>query len=223
MARCLTSGRPFLDREVVPSNVLLIEEEGARHVLQEQFRRQAQALGVEGIDGRLRVMHRRRLRLDSDADLKALEAIIAEFGIKVVFMGPLSQLADIDDENKAAGFNGIARSLVDIVERTGTLFVLAHHRRKPDPNANRKLRPSEFFQSSRGSSALTAAMDVGLGLDREPESRSGRLHVMGRDVPTDTILVSFDPDTLLLSTDVREVQTPGRPATRDPHRSTPWR
>lgn len=206
---CAAAGRPFLGRKTAPCAALIVEEEGSAATLQERIGNIANALGVLDSNLPLYVVHRTRWRLDDQRHILEIEAAIVEHSIRLIVMGPLAQLADIDDENKAAGFNLVTRNLLDLASRTHVLVVLIHHRRKSDPKRQKRLSIREFFESSRGANALTAAMDVGLGLDRDPEVEAGELLVLARDAAPQRFQVRLDFATLAFT----EYQ--GQPTSRE--------
>jgi sugar phosphate isomerase/epimerase len=210
IALCVAAGVRFLGRDTQPCPVLLIEEEGSLEALQTRLRRVAAGRGLSEHDLPLYVIHRSRWRLDDPAHVAELQSFITNHGVGLVVMGPLAQLADVDDENRASGFNVVARNILDVAADTHTLFVLAHHRRKPDPKAARNLTVRQFFDTSRGTNALTAAMDVGLGLDRDPESEIGELLVLARDDAPSRIRLHFDSDHLTFDVDERPQPNPVR-------------
>ena len=206
LALCLCGGIPFLGFPVTSCNVLLVEEEGSVAALQSRMSVIASALGVRHSDLPLLVLHRCRWRLDDPQHIAAISDFISAHDIRVVVLGPLAQLADVEDENRAMGFNRVARNLADVATITHTLFVLIHHRRKPDARRAKRLSIKEFFDTSRGTNALTAAMDVGLGLDRDPESQAGELVVLSRDGAPARMSLRFDPDSLVFSRSTQPTQ-----------------
>lgn len=203
LALCTAAGIPFLGRATRQCPVLLVEEEGSEVMLQERLARVARSLGLEAADLPLHVLHRSRWRLDDPDHVGEMAAFIAEHGIGLVVMASLAQLANVEDENKASGMNLVARNLLDVAATTHSLFVVAHHRRKPDPRSHGSLSVRQFFDTSRGTNALTAAMDVGLGLERDPESSTGELLVLARDDAPSRIRLRFDADHLTFDIDER--------------------
>jgi AAA domain len=203
LALCTAAGIPFLGKATRQCPVLLVEEEGSEEMLQARVARVANGLGLGQVDLPLHVLHRSRWRLDDEADIRVIEDFVVEHSIGLVVMASLAQLANVEDENKASGFNLVARNLLDVAASTHTLFVVAHHRRKPDPRSHGSLSVRQFFDTSRGTNALTAAMDVGLGLDRDPESSTGELLVLARDNAPGRIPLLFDADHLTFGIDER--------------------
>ena len=110
MGLCISAGLDFLGMPTVPCPALLIEEEGSEPGLQHRLWLQSKALHVSA-DTPLHLMVCQRIRVDDPYDLAAIEREISTTGARVVLMGPLAQLSNVDDENKADGFNRIARTL----------------------------------------------------------------------------------------------------------------
>lgn len=195
---CIASGDvPFLGRKVFGGTVLLVEEEGTVRAMQDRVRRQAAKLGLlqRLADLPLHLAVRQRFRIDREADIAALEAEVERTGAGVVIIGPLAQIASFD-ENRSSEFNPIAQSLVDLVARRHVLIVLIHHRRKADTKSRRPRTIREFFDSTRGTNALTAALDTGIGLQRDPEEDNGVIHLLLRDSESERIHLEFDRHSL---------------------------
>lgn len=130
--------------------------------------------------------------------LAGLHALIVADDIGLVFLGPLAQTGNIEDENSAVAFNQIAQSLNQIITATGCTIVLIHHRKKPGQNDSYGAVDS-FFNTSRGSSALMAAVDMAIGLQRGREETHGKVFVMLRDAASWTGFYRFNSETLRVS------------------------
>jgi hypothetical protein len=208
LALSVAAGIPFLGCTTSQCASLLVEEEGSEAALQHRLTMIAGALGVREAAPPLHVLHRSRWRLDDPDHVAAIADYISLHRVGLVVLGPLAQLADVEEENRAAGFNLVARNLADVATATHTTFVLLHHRRKPDPRQRKALTVKGFFDTSRGTNALTAAMDVGLGLDRDPEASVGELLVERRDGAPNRLRIRFERDTLTFSADVQPVTGP---------------
>ena len=90
------------------------------------------------------------------------------------------------------------RTINGLATELGILLVLVHHRRKDAAGAGAP-NIRGFFASARGSSALVAAVDVGLGLLREQEDAHGWLYVLHRDEASFKEHFDFNPASLLLT------------------------
>jgi hypothetical protein len=193
---CVAGGVPFLGRAVTQTPVLIIEEEGAARVMQDRLRGQADALGVP-VDAPLYIAHRQRYRLDIPADVAALDELIAATGAGLVIIGPLAQVASIDENsNSADGMGPIVRTMTDLAARHRTLAALVHHLRKPAGASQAPKSVDEFFYRVRGADALVAGVDVALGLWREPDATDGTLYVLARDGENVRIPLLFDARSL---------------------------
>jgi hypothetical protein len=175
----IAAGKPFLGRATAPCATLYIEEEGSGWNLRDRRRRQAEALEVPGCP-RAHWLLRQQFRLDDEADVAALSAYVGHHEIKVVFIGPLAQVASLTDENAVAEMTKITRTLTQLATEHEALFVLLHHRRK-DGKDGAPTKIDDFFQTVRGSSALVGAVDVAIGLDRKPDEEHGKMFVLQRD------------------------------------------
>jgi AAA domain len=191
LAICLSSGKSWMDAAVVQCPVILIEEEGAKHSLQSRLARQVKQLGLIGVDLPLFVYHRTMLKLQEVGWIDALEKDIIATGAKVVLISSLAQVGGIEEENDQREFNAIHDALRGLIDRTHVLVIIAHHRRKPAKDGKSK-SVDAFFNSSRGSSALMAAVDLAFGLERGSEDPTGRMFYKGRDFPSHSWGVAFE-------------------------------
>jgi hypothetical protein len=203
MALCIATGQPFLGKETVQCPVLFIEEEGSARALHWRTGAQSESLGIDPRDSDipLYIYQRERFRLDDVESVRFLESEIVATGAKVVLMGPLAQLASVENENDAKEFNAIARTLVTLAVKHSVVFALAHHRRKDDSKKGPPNSITGVFASTRGSSALMAAVDGGIAILRDPEMPDGTLFVLQRDGEAYRIFVSFDKDGLIFKVD----------------------
>jgi hypothetical protein len=197
---CLTiaAGSEFLGRPTNQCATLLVEEEGAPRAHQARLQRHLMGLGIAESDLPFYLAVREQVRLDDPTVLDWLRGEVRKRNIKVVVIGPLSQVAALENENEAAGVNALMRTLNGLATELGILILIVHHRRKDAAGAGvPNIR--EFFASARGSSALVAAVDVGLGLTREQEDVHGWLYVLHRDEASFKEHFDFDPASLLVS------------------------
>jgi hypothetical protein len=191
IALSVVSGLPVMGRATVACPVLYVEEEGNPGAWQHRLRVMKRHLNVP--DGApAHIVHRQLVRLTKKEHLERLEQYIVEHRIGLVLIGPLSQSADIEDENKSGEINALMRRMNAIVGQTGCTIILIHHRNKTA--TGRGVRA--FFNSTRGSNSLTAALDCAIGLDRDVESSMGRLFLMMRDAAPAFEHYKFDFDTL---------------------------
>ena len=193
---CVAAGVPFLGRAVEQTPVLIIEEEGAARAMQDRLRGAMAALGVPA-DAPLHIAHRQRFRLDRADDVAEIDERIAATGAGLVIIGPLSQVAAIDENsNSADGMGPIVRTMTDLAARHRALVKLVHHLRKPVGSTLAPKSVDEFFYRVRGADALIAGVDVALGLWREPEASEGTLYVLARDGENARVPILFDARSL---------------------------
>lgn len=195
----VAGGVPFLGRSVAQAPTLLIEEEGAPRAHQYRVARQASSMGlINSADLPLHLMIRQQVRLDNREMLESVRQIIVERGVKLVVVGPLSQVADLEDENQAAEINSLMKVLTGLATELDILICLVHHRRKQDARNGRPTSIKAFFDSARGSSALVASVDVGLGVGRDPEDTEGWLFCLMRDEASFMTHYDFDARSLCI-------------------------
>ena len=205
----IASGTPFLGRATVQCPALYIEEEGPPGELRDRMRKQRAGLELTEIPDAYWLI-RESFRLDSEDDLALLSAQVEKHGIKVIFLGPLAQIAGMTSENDAAEMTKVTRTLTQLANEHQALFVLLHHRRK-DGEDGVPTKVSEFFQTVRGSNALIAAVDTAIGLAREPDSPDGRLFVMQRDGQSFASYYQLDFQTLLAGETVKPDNRAAKP------------
>jgi hypothetical protein len=199
MALSIAAGVPFLGRTVKQANVLLVEEEGSQRGFQKRLERQMLALALAGTDPPAHFLVRAQVRVDDATILDDLRAVIVRDNIRVLVVGPLSQIAQIEDENKAGEVNALCRTLNELATELRLAVVVIHHRRKGSAGQGAPKSISGFFESGRGSNALIAAMDVGIGLYREQEDGHAWLYALHRDAESFREYVAFDRDSLCFS------------------------
>jgi putative DNA primase/helicase len=107
----------------------------------------------------------------------------------LVILDNLSTLGSVDDENSAAGWDGLQATLLALKKR-GVAVVVVHHARKDG-------------QDFRGSSKLAATMDVVLGLERDAQRSVGearftlrwqKVRAGGRDLRESTVWLATGDD-----------------------------
>jgi hypothetical protein len=140
------------------------------------------------------------LKLQVHGWIAALEEEINQTGAKVVLISSLAQVGGIEEENEQKEFNAIHDALRQLIDRTHVLVIIAHHRRKPSRDSPPN-NVDAFFNSSRGSSALMAAVDVAFGILRGSEEPTGRMFYKGRDFPSRTWGIGFNVTSLTFDLD----------------------
>jgi AAA domain len=197
---CLASGKPWMDATVEQCPVIVVEEEGAEHSLQSRLDRQIRHYGLAGQDLPLHVYHRTMLKLQDGGWIDELEKEVNRTGAQVVLISSLAQVGGIEDENDQKEFNAIHDAMRQLIDRTHVLVIIAHHRRKPAKESPPG-SVDAFFNTSRGSTALMAAVDVAFGLLRGSEEPTGRMFYKGRDFPSRSWRIAFDKTSLTFDVD----------------------
>jgi hypothetical protein len=195
LALCVGAGIPFIGRQTRQTNVLLIEEEGSMAAYQRRLRRHVAELHLEGAEIRAHFLVREQVRLDDPATLLEIRRLIVELELGLVIVGPLSQVAQIEDENKSGEINSLVRDLNAVASEYEMMLLLVHHRRKGAAGQSAPSSVNGFFETARGSNALVAAIDSGIGLWREQEKSSARMYVLQRDSESFRAALDFDAQT----------------------------
>lgn len=215
MALCIALGVDFMGRPVKCAPTLFIEEEGAPRRHQDRMKRQGASLGALGLERvPFYTLIRQGFRLDVPLDVDELVVIARDTGAKAIFMGPLAQITAVEDENRPGEINEILRTLNRLATEVEAVFVLLHHRRKTQQGSGPPKSIAEFFNSTRGTNALTAAIDVGIGLQREQEEDTGWLYVLHRDERSFRAPYGFDGSSLLVHPAEPPEKTVKAPASR---------
>lgn len=178
LGAAIAQGEPFMERPTSQCNVLVLEQEGSREAWQARI---SKMFGGSVPDG-FYFRHRMVTNLQDLDQLAGLQAFITEHNTGIVLIGPLAQTGDLEDENKSTEINRICKNLNRVVTATGATIALIHHRKKPIQGQSYNSL-SAFFNTSRGSNALIAAVDFAIGLQREPENPLGKMFVLLRDGP----------------------------------------
>jgi hypothetical protein len=196
MAFSIAGGIAFLGRSVSRASVLLIEEEGSQRGFQKRLQSQMGALGLLFEPPPAHFLVRAQVRLDDRETLEEIRSLVRQNEIRVVIVGPLSQVAQIEDENKAGEVNALVRTINALATELDIAVVVIHHRRKGTVGHGPPTSISGFFETARGSNALVAAMDVGIGLYRNQEDDHAWMLVLHRDSESFREYLAFDPHQL---------------------------
>lgn len=179
LSLCIATGVPFMERATVQCPVMYIDEEGAAYKHRDRKFRQMSGLGLHGDLPDVYWRIREGVRIDDPSWLADLEDDIRDYGLKVVILGPLAQLAVLRDESSSAEMGKVTRVLNRLSADHDILVILIHHSKKPSINDGTGI--SAALNSSRGSSALPGAVDTAIIIDRKLEELTGRLIVIERD------------------------------------------
>ena len=150
LAVAVAQGRPFLGYPTKQGCVLILAvEEHARDV-----RMRLERFGLSQNDPLY--VHAGRL---SSLDLPSIRSFVKEQGVTLLLLDTLSRFWDIKDENDNAEVTRRVSPFLDLAHETNAAVVLIHHERKSGGEDGRGIR---------GGSALFAAVDQALLLDRRP-------------------------------------------------------
>jgi hypothetical protein len=197
---------------------VFIEYEGSRAALQRRAATMAAQTGALSPSQpvALTLIHRPKAKIDTDEGEAWLLAQCE--GKALCVIGPVSKACAMDKENDAKEWQRLADRLQRIVDATGCTLLLIHHTRKPDRQMGPPSRVSEFFASARGSNAYMGAVDIALGVLRDPESSEGVLFFLERDGASGRLPYDFDVKSLHIWPSTRKL---GKATVAD--KVAPWR
>jgi hypothetical protein len=165
LAVSVAAGTPCLRRFPVPRSgrVLLYAAEDALHIVRRRLEGICVASGHALADVDVQVITAPTVRLDLDADRKALDATIAKLQPRLLVLDPFVRLHRID-ENASGEVAPLLAYLRELQRRHGVAVIVVHHARK---GAGR-IRAG---QALRGSSEFHAWGDSNLYLRRDGDLR----------------------------------------------------
>lgn len=156
LAVCVASGKQWLNFDVTPCKVLIVDEESGE-------RRLADRLGsiirgeLDGDNVPVNSVSLAQFNLrDNPNDLNALIILISETGAKLVIIDALADIMLGGDENAVKDTQPVFAGLRYASEVTGASFIVIHHSNK--------------LGGYRGSSAIAGAIDSMLLIQSKPES-----------------------------------------------------
>ena len=169
LAVSVAAGAPCLRRFSVPrrGRVLLYAAEDALHIVRRRLEGISSAAGMVLGDLDIQVITAPTLRLDLEADRKALEATVAALAPRLLVLDPFVRLHRID-ENASGEVAPLLAYLRELQRRHGVAVAVVHHAKK---GAGRV----RAGQALRGSSEFHAWGDSNLYLRRNGELRDGEL------------------------------------------------
>jgi hypothetical protein len=159
---CRALGLPWLGFETTPGVTLYFNAEIPDHALQARLRLmkpEGEALPDEG----LAFVTARGLHVDTTDGRQTVRHLIEQARPDLVVFDPLARFVS-GDENSSRDAGRLVAGLDELVQAFGVAFVLVDHLAKPAPGDAR-----EGGLKLRGSSALFAAADSILMLDRESD------------------------------------------------------
>lgn len=173
-------GAMWLGSRVQQATPWLIEEEGTRHGWKLRMRKLTALFPTFDREQHLiRWSLRRGFDLMERDSLRFLVRGILRDGIDLVIAGPISMVTSIEDENASGEWKRLGRILQRLCAKTGVTIVVIHHSRKPDDRKPKTVR--NFFNTARGSNALTGMVDSAIGIEKEEEDDHGHIWTMQRE------------------------------------------
>jgi hypothetical protein len=163
MAVAVATGRPCLRHFPVPraGRVLLFAAEDALHVVRQRLEGICRAAGTALADIDVQVITAPSVRLDLEADRKALADTVTELQPRLLVLDPFVRLHRVD-ENVSGEVAPLLAFLRELQRRHHLAVLLVHHARK----GGAKMRAG---QALRGSSEFHAWGDSNLYLRRHSE------------------------------------------------------
>ncbi len=191
-----------------PGPTLFVEYEGSRAALQKRAGIMAAKYGAltptRLVD--LQLVHRPKIKIDTDGGEAWLQRACRDRVLCII--GPVSKAVGLTKENDPAEWQQLSERLQRVADATGSTVLLVHHTRKPDRTFGAPSKVSDFFHSVRGSNAYMAAVDLALGVQRDPESTEGVLFYLERDSESGRAAYDFDPISLCVWPSDRPLKKP---------------
>jgi AAA domain len=209
LAVSVAAGTPCLRSFAVPraGRVLLYAAEDALHIVRRRLEGICAAAGLALADLDVQVITAPTVRLDLEADRKALDATIAKLQPRLLVLDPFVRLHRID-ENASGEVAPLLAYLRELQRRHGVAVIVVHHAKK---GAGRV----RAGQALRGSSEFHAWGDSNLYLRRDGDRRDGGEltltveHRAAASIPTLTLQLAQRSTALALEVIERGIpQTP---------------
>lgn len=205
----VATGADFLGHEIDnPGATLFVEYEGSKPALQRRAATIAAKYGAlqPDVPVNLSIVHRPAVKLDTDAG----EAWLTRHctGRVLCVIGPVSKAATITKEADQAEWARLSARLQAATDATGCTILLVHHTRKPDRQFGPPSKVGDFMNSVRGSNAFLGAVDVAIGVQRDPESAEGVLYFLEREGASGRTAYTFDVSSLCIFPDDRPLTRP---------------
>ena len=210
LAVAVAAGIPCLRRFAVPraGRVLLYAAEDALHIVRRRLEGICAAVGVSLADLDIQVITAPSVRLDLDADRRALAETVASLQPRLLILDPFVRLHRID-ENASGEVAPLLAFLRELQRRHAVAVLVVHHAKKGAGRAR-------AGQALRGSSEFHAWGDSNLYLRRNGGPREGSdltltvEHRAAAAMPTVTLELAQRANAVAL--EVIERRTPQTPA-----------
>ena len=179
---CVSKGKPFLGHETNPGAVLYLAlEDGPARI-----QRRAGTMGITLAEN----VHVFNAWLPGNDGLLLLDAWLESHSVRLIIIDTLSRWQDdfhgsdiwMRDTKRIADLKGIA-------DLHDTTVLIVHHRSKAARD--------DIHQSVAGTNALQGAADGSLILDKKRSENTGKLSILGRDIPEAEIAIEFIPESCM--------------------------
>ncbi len=185
---------------------LFIEYEGSKAALQRRVATMAAKYGAlqPTIPVGLSIVHRPPFRIDTDAG----EAWLTRYcnGRVLCIVGPIAKATTFARENDPGEWQHLAQRLQNVTDKTGCTVMVVHHTRKPDRVFGAPSKVADFMNSARGSNSFMGAVDVAIGVQRDPESDEGVLYHLLREGASGRTAYKLDIASLCIYADGRALK-----------------
>jgi AAA domain/Domain of unknown function (DUF3854) len=164
LMHCRAAGRPWLGFTTIPGRTLLLNAEIPERELQARIRLQQSVLAAPIPEDRLFFVTHRGIKLNRNEGLQTVRKLLEQTRADSLWVDPLARFFD-GDENSARDVGRLVSAIDGLIQDLGVAVSLVHHTAKPTADDARHggLR-------LRGSSALFAAADSVLLLDRDEDA-----------------------------------------------------
>ena len=170
-------GEPFLDRQTTQGGVLILAlEEHPRDVKNRLKELQGSCDNIFVHGGRLE---------PTQYTFAAITQFAKDKGIKLILVDTLAMFWNLRDESDPAALTQAVKPLLSLARETGACVMMIHHFRKSEGAEGDEIR---------GSTALSASVDVALLLYKHTSEKQRRLCTIGRykDTPRELIIELSD-------------------------------
>lgn len=177
---CVSRGKTFLGHETNPGAVLYLAlEDGPARI-----QRRAGTMGITLAEN----VHVFNAWLPGNDGLLSLDAWLESHPVRLIIIDTLSRWQDdfhgsdiwMRDTKRIADLKGIA-------DLHDTTVLIVHHRSKASRD--------DIHQSVAGTNALQGAADGSLILDKKRSENTGKLSILGRDIPEAELAIEFIAET----------------------------
>jgi len=180
LADCVSRGKPFLGHETNPGGVLYLAlEDGPARI-----KRRAGTMGITLAEN----VHVFNAWLPGNDGLQSLDAWLEMNPVRLIIIDTLSRWQD--DFHGSDIWARDTKRIVDlkaIADLHDCTMLIVHHRSK----ASRE----DIHQSVAGTNALQGAADGSIILDKKRNENTGKLSIIGRDIPEGELAIEFMPNS----------------------------